>query len=115
MDGALAVGKLPIEQATLHYAARTPDLLIYRELAERCAYEVPGFEARYYVEDAAAAVDANLRVGRIDPGEICQECGDAADAAFLLSGPKAMIDAFRSQLQEIHSVRSERVLVDAWE
>ena len=41
MDAAIAQGKLPLEEAVLYYGARTPDLLIYRPLADRCAAKVP--------------------------------------------------------------------------
>ena len=53
MDAALAQGKLPVEEAILHYGARTPELLIYRSLADQCAAQVRGFKVRYYAEKGA--------------------------------------------------------------
>ena len=45
MDAALSADKLPLQEVVLHYGARTPDLLIYRGLADACAARFPGFRA----------------------------------------------------------------------
>ena len=43
------------------------------------------------------------------------EHGNSQETAYFLSGPKVMIDAFRSSLTADCGVAPENVLVDAWE
>jgi len=75
-------------------------LLIYRELADRCAAALPGFRATYFVEgtDGAEGRQDGLRTGRLDIATISGELAPATDWTYYLSGPKAMITAFRQQL-----------------
>ena len=40
---------------TLAYGARTPDLLIYRDVVERCARRAPSLSVMYFAEDARDA------------------------------------------------------------
>ena len=115
MDAAIEQGSLPVEEVTLYYGARTQELLIYRQLAERCAAEVPGFRVRFYVENITDADERNISTGRLDIAAIVTESGNIDDTAFYLSGPKAMVDTFRQQLTHDHGIAIERVLVDAWE
>jgi ferredoxin-NADP reductase len=115
IDVVLSQGVLPIEQATLYYGARTPDLLIYRPLAERCADEIPGFYVRYYTEQGAEESDTAIRTGLINLREIMHECAEPADTAFYLSGPKGMIEAFRNRLIGYYQLSPQQVLIDAWE
>lgn len=115
MDAALTQGALPIDQATLYYGAQTPDLLIYRSLAERCATEVAGFEARYYVEQNADPAEVRTSRGRIDLTEIMRAQPDIDVTAFFLSGPKGMIDVFQRELSGTYGVKPEQVIIDAWE
>jgi ferredoxin-NADP reductase len=113
MDAALSARELQPEEVTLHYGARSADLLIYRELADACAARFPGFRANYRAE--TGSVDALIRRGRLDPRDIVAEHGDSPDTSYYLSGPRAMIDAFRTVLTDDCGVAAERVLVDAWE
>mgnify|MGYP006426456343 CR=1 FL=1 len=115
MDAALSQGVLPIEQATLFYGAQTSALLIYRDLAERCAAACSGFQARYYAEQTSDPAEDRVRRGRIDLDEILRECPATQDTAFFLSGPKSMIEHFRQSLIDTHGVSPEQVLIDAWE
>ena len=114
MDAALAQGKLPVEEAILHYGARTPELLIYRSLADRCAVQVPGFKVRYYAEEMLPGQDSDIQSGSLDVASIVADTAKLNDAAFYLSGPKLMIDAFQTQLISKHGVAQEQVLIDAW-
>jgi ferredoxin-NADP reductase len=115
MDAAVTQGQLPIEQATLHYGAQTPELLIYRALAERCAATCAGFHVRCYAEQGIDGTDTSLRPGRLDLDAILNECADPKHTAFYLSGPKAMIDAFRLALVSDRGLAPQQVMVDAWE
>ena len=114
MDAALAQGKLPVEEAILHYGARTPELLIYRSLADRCAAEVPGFKVRYYAEEMLPGKDSDIQPGCLDVARIVADTEKLSDAAFYLSGPKLMIDVFQTQLISQHDVAHAQVLIDAW-
>jgi ferredoxin-NADP reductase len=114
MDAALAQGRLPVEEAILHYGARTPELLIYRALADRCAAQVPGFKVRYYAEEMRPGQDSDIRPGSLDVASIVADTEKLNDTAFYLSGPKLMIDAFQMQLVGKHGVAPEQVLIDAW-
>ena len=109
-----ADGTQPLEQVVLHYGARTADLLIYRGARRRLRCTIPGFRTHYHVETGPLE-DSSVRHGRLDPKEIVAGLGDIRETAFYLSGPKAMIDTFRSRLTDECGVASERVLVDAWE
>ena len=115
MDSAIARGELPVEKATLHYGALTPELLIDRGLAERCAAVCDGFEARFYAEKLDSADENGVRVGRLDLTEIMKACDDPATTAFYLSGPKAMIDQFQESLLSDYGLAPDQVLIDAWE
>ncbi len=115
MDAALAQGALPVEEAVLHYGARTPELLIYRSLVDRCAAQVPAFKARFYAEQMRPGQDSDIHPGSLDVARIVADTVKFHDAAFYLSGPKLMIDAFQTQLIGSHGVAKEQVFIDAWE
>lgn len=115
MDAAINQGKLPVEQATLHYGAQTPGLLIYRGLAERCAAEVPGFQVRFYADHGGDEIDGAIRPGRIDLATIIAETANPAATAFYLSGPQVMIQDFQRKLVEQHGISAQQIFVDAWE
>ena len=115
MDAAISAGRLPVESATLHYGARTPELLIYRELADRCAAAVPGFSVRYYAEGNVADADPAITAGSLDIARIVAETVRPSETAFYLSGPQGMIRSFQGRLITDHGVDPSRVLIDAWE
>lgn len=115
MDAAISQGALPLDSAQLHYGAKTPALLIYRALAERCAALVPSFQVRYYAEQATSSADPGVHPGRLDLASIMDSCAKPAETAFFLSGPKVMIDSFAAQLQTSYGLPPEQVLIDAWE
>jgi ferredoxin-NADP reductase len=115
MDAALAQGRLPVEEAVLHYASQTPDLLIYRKLADRCANEIPGFRVHYYSERGVNGSDASVRLGRVDLADLITGPNSTQDTAWFLSGPKAMIDSFRDKLTSIYGLSADQILIDAWE
>jgi ferredoxin-NADP reductase len=114
MDAVLIDGEMPLEEVILHYGARSPDLLIYRSLADACAARFEGFHVHFRAE-AGSSDDATIRCGRLDPRAIVAEHGDSRETAYFLSGPKIMIDAFRASLIEDCGVAPKNVLVDAWE
>jgi ferredoxin-NADP reductase len=111
-----AVAAQPAAAIDLHYGARTADLLIYRSTIEKCQLAgLHDLRARYYVEEAPHNVelDPALVVGRLSPERVWQELAEPRSCRFYLSGPRAMIDAFRSQLVGLGAA-AESVLSDDW-
>jgi ferredoxin-NADP reductase len=117
MDSALNASALGVVECALFYGARTPNLLVYRDLANRCAAALPAFRPAYFVEgtDGAEGHPDDLRIGRLDVPTIVADLGNAADWTYYLSGPKAMITSFRQQLRSQHSVPEPQVIIDAWD
>ena len=117
MDSALDSTALGVTQCRLFYGARTSDLLVYRELADRCASALPAFRASYFVEGADGAEGRldGLRIGRLDVQTIAAELAPATDWTYYLSGPKAMITSFRQQLHSQFAVPESQVIIDAWD
>lgn len=97
----------------LHYGARSPDLLVYRDLADRCAAAVTGFSVRYYLETPNGFPRA-IR-GRLDIDRIVGEQAAPGRCLYYLSGPKPMISAFSCRLRRDLRVPEDRVLIDAWD
>lgn len=115
MDAALAQGTLPLD-AALHDGAQTPELLIYKGLAERCTAGVLGFRAFYYAErQANRLADSAVQAGCIDLANIMANTGQTEATAFYLSGPKAMINTFRAKLVDDYHLSEQQVFIDAWE
>ncbi len=113
MQEALLSGKAPAREVWLIYGARSEEMLIYLELAQRCAAALPCFRVRLFSEQLAHG--AGVLQGRLDLGRIGAELGDWAETTFYLSGPKAMITAFKTALHDTCGVAQDRVVIDAWE
>jgi len=96
----------------LHYGARHPDLLAFRELADCCAKTLPGFQVQYYAEDRAR--DGTVP-GRIDLRRVVGLLREPARAVFYLCGPQAMIDGFRAELVRDWRIAEQNVRIDQWE
>jgi ferredoxin-NADP reductase len=98
----------------VHYAARRPDLLIYRDLLESCRARWPSLELGLYAEEPGEADEqGGLRRGRIEVAQLWSGLPDPRAARFYLSGPKGMIDAFRQALLEL-GARADAVITDEW-
>jgi ferredoxin-NADP reductase len=96
----------------LHYGARTPELLVYRDTVESCrARGMTELRAHYYAETAVPA--EGLVVGRLSVGRAWAALEEPMGARFYLSGPKAMVDGFRSELLGM-GARPEAVESDDW-
>jgi len=115
MEDAAAAALGVANPVHLYYGARSPDLLIYRELAEECARKLPGFRVTYYLEEGDGPPDA--RRGRIDIAQVAadQRASGVGSCAYYLSGPKVMITAFSRRLTQELGASPGQVLVDAWD
>ena len=90
------------QRSVLAYGARTDDLLIYREIIERCAARVPSLSVSYVV-------------GRLlSPGVIWPLLDRPAETQYYISGPPLMLRAIGDDLRA-RGVSSEAIHIDAWE
>lgn len=102
------LGERSGQSVRLFYGVRSAPLYLFGDLLDRCAAELPAFAKTVYCEDGSLP---GLR-GVLDIDAI--HAGAPADALFFLSGPPAMIAAFRSRLREL-GVAEKRIRVDDWE
>ena len=82
---------------TLAYGVRTRELLIYRDLVQRCVERVPSLAAFYFVEhDADGRPDPQVDSmhgisGRVSVAGLWPNLRRPMEAAYYLSGPPAML------------------------
>lgn len=97
------------EQAvTLCYGVRSAEHFLFEELLSRCAAELPNFGMTVYCEDGSVS-------GKKGILDVCAiHAAAPAGALFFLSGPPAMISAFKTRLRDL-GVGSDRIRVDDWE
>ncbi|MDD5367641.1 MAG: FAD-dependent oxidoreductase [Anaerolineaceae bacterium] len=97
---------------TLAYGARTSNLLIYRELVDRCAMTVPQMKVLYFTEQGLTA-----------PGEICsrlsvpvvlQHLKNPLRATYYISGPPPMLRTISQDLCQ-QGITTDAIRIDAWE
>ncbi len=97
---------------TVYYGARTPDLLLYRDLTDMCRRSLSQFRVRYFLETGCC--DSSIP-GRLDIDRIVSDQADPKRCFYYLSGPREMIEAFRLPLGRSHGIPEEQVFIDAWE
>jgi ferredoxin-NADP reductase len=96
------------QPVSLYYGIRSAEHDLFGSLLGRCEAELPRFSKTVYCEDGS--VPGNT--GMLDIAAI--HAAAPADALFYLSGPPAMISAFKSRLRDL-GVEVERIRVDDWE
>ncbi len=96
----------------LHYGARSEDLLVFRDFADRCARRLPSLRLEYYAERGPAGL---ARAGRIDLDRAVAVACNGRTATYYLCGPQAMIAAFRDRLLNEFLIPLGNVKIDAWE
>jgi ferredoxin-NADP reductase len=100
----------------LAYGARTSSLLIYRNLADRCAAALPQLQLLYFVEHDAYD-SAELRsavVGRVSIAVLWQHLENPFMATYYISGPPEMIKILSGDLKQ-RGVGADSIRIDAWE
>jgi len=104
----------PIEgrSITLAYGARTPELLIYRDLVERCVERAPSLSVTYFVEDPRNA--PGCLPGRVSVDAVWETLSRPLSTAFYISGPPAMLSGIGADLRA-RNVPPEAIHIDAWE
>jgi ferredoxin-NADP reductase len=129
MEDALVKGL--VGKVWLHYGARSPDLLVFREFAERCARRFSAFRVDCYAETGAAGatiagrIDLQRAVLKAEGGRpedenensslILHPSSFKSAATYYLCGPQEMINAFRARLTGQFGVPESNVKIDAWE
>ncbi len=97
------------EQPTsLYYGVRSADDYLFAGLLERCEAELPNFSKTVYCENGSMLGENGI----LDINAIHTTTPD--DSLFYISGPPAMIVAFKQQLLEL-GVDGEHIVVDDWE
>ena len=89
----------------LCYGARTPDLFVYRSLAEERAQTVPALDCRLVCEQSD---------GPLAAADVWDHVSQLRDPVFYLSGPPQMLAALTMQLLD-RGVSPEAIRTDAWE
>ena len=100
------------QSITLAYGARTADLLIYRDVVERCARRTPSLSVLYFAEDARAG--AGCISGRVSVDSVWGALRRPLSTTFYISGPPAMLKAIAADLRA-RAVAPENIRIDAWE
>jgi ferredoxin-NADP reductase len=100
----------------LAYGARNSRLLIYRNLADRCAGVVPKLRLFYFIENGTdeSAETRSAVVGRISISALWLHLDRPLTATYYISGPPEMIKSLSCDLKE-RGVGENVIRIDAWE
>ena len=114
---------VPRRSVYLLYGARTPGLLVCRDLVLDRVGAVPDFHAVMVAQTAAPAIPDHLAglpnapvaaEGVLSPGLVWDRLPDPLGSMFHLSGPPAMIAALRHDLGA-RDVPPQSIRIDAWD
>jgi ferredoxin-NADP reductase len=104
------------QKVYLAYGARIADLLIYRNLIDKCAKQARHLQPWYFVEECQ--VDPSLTgpaiSGKLSVKETWGQIDDPFASTFYLSGPPDMIKTISHDLKD-RGVGTDAIRVDAWE
>lgn len=96
------------QAVSLCYGVRSAEHYLFGELLGRCESELPTFTKTVYCEDGSVPGTKGI----LDIAAIHAAAPEGS--LFYLSGPPAMISAFKSRLRDL-GVESGRIRVDDWE
>jgi len=96
----------------LAYGARTADLLIYRDVVERCARRAPCLSVLYFAEEAREG--SGCIAGRVSVDSVWRVLRRPLSTTFYTSGPPAMLKGIAADLRA-RNVAPENIRIDAWE
>lgn len=100
------------QSITLAYGARTADLLIYRDVVDRCARRTSALSVMYFSEDARQA--PGCVPGRVSVDAVWPALRAPLSTAYYISGPPAMLKGIAADLRA-RDVAPENIRIDAWE
>ena len=96
------------QAVSLCYGVRSAEHYLFGDLLSRCGAELPNFAKTVYCEDGSVPG----KKGILDIDAI--RAAAPAGSLFYLSGPPAMISAFKNRLRDL-GVERECIRVDDWE
>ena len=97
---------------TVAYGARTDQLLIYRDVVERCARRVPSLDAVYFAEHPSGETDVNA--GCVSVSVVWPRLRRPFASSCYISGPPSMMRNIDEDLRA-RDVAPEDIYIDAWE
>jgi ferredoxin-NADP reductase len=99
----------------LAYGVRNSNLLLYKEMLDQRAAEVPQFRRCYFVEQPdAKSAQLGAKEGRLSVDAIWPTLPNPAAATFYLSGPPLMLKVLALDLHQ-RGIAPEAIRSDAWE
>jgi ferredoxin-NADP reductase len=104
----------------LAYGARFRNLLIYRDMIERRAQQIPNFHVSYFIEDDKCEYMLSqdpqrpFKQGRLSAAAMWSCIRDPFQGIFYLSGPPLMIKTLSEELWNL-GIHEEKIKIDAWE
>ncbi len=101
-------------QVLLAYGARTAELLIYRDLVDRCAARLPRLDVSYFVEQATDADPKDANPGRVSVDAVWPRIREASSTHYYIAGPPLMLRDVAAALRA-RAVPPEAIHIDAWE
>jgi ferredoxin-NADP reductase len=103
----------------LGYGARTAELLIYKDVVDRCAARVPSLDVTFFVESGPIPSSRIGEAARWLPGRVSVEAlwtqiPRPHESNFYISGPPAMLRGIGADLRA-RQIAAEAIHIDAWE
>lgn len=107
----------------LVYGARSPELLLFREMVLKQAANVANFHVLFFTENGSENLAHALvglpkppgcLSGRITRDAIWPQLSEASSKVFYLSGPPIMLKTLSADLSR-HGIASAKIRTDAWE
>ena len=93
---------------SLLYGAKTPDLLIYKEVIKS------NIKSKYFAEKISNNV-SEVELGKLSCEEIYKSAQNPKEAFFYFSGPPQMLKCFTEEMHGKFGVEKENLIIDAWE
>jgi NAD(P)H-flavin reductase len=101
----------------VYYGVRKPLHVLFAGFLDRCS-GIEGLRVCIFVENGdpvqVPTKNTQVRAGMLDIDLIYADAGNLRSPVFFLSGPPAMIQAFRGKLETL-GVAGARIKVDEWE
>ena len=102
------------QAVTLAYGARTPRLLIYRDVVERCVARLPSLDVVYFAEENGGGHPPAVRPGRVTVDAVWARLRRPMETSYYISGPPPMLRTIGQDLRSRH-IPPEAIHIDAWE
>jgi ferredoxin-NADP reductase len=97
----------------LHYAVRSPELLIYRDQLQACKNKLASLSLTFYAEELNDYQATDLKAGRISIPVLWNALKAPNSTHVYLSGPQEMINVFRQQFLGL-GASNNNIFIDEW-